>query len=200
MTKQHSIRIPDELMTQIDEVTPDIEVKKDKVVHVIEQGLNPSNVETDGDTDEGIELDDTTKHSYFKHLKGGKGKEYQTELAQLDLTEQELVDLALELTGIRFDALIKQGLLMMCKQEISLAYRNQYLEKADPEDTGRIHAKTPISRIQDAFAELTDKMETGEYRPRNNRISLSVLAQTSKTNYNTVKKWAEKYQPELLQK
>jgi len=176
-----SVRINKELIDKIDLIEG---VSRDsKVDTVIEKGLRQSNGSQ-------FELDNQEKQQFFKHLLGGKGKEYQNDLMGLNLTERELIDLALSESGKTYSQLLREAVISTAKEQITLAARRK---QQNDEGMG-----SPEKRLEDAFKELHDLMMEGRYRPRGGRLNISAVSQRSRVNFGTAKKWAELNQPELL--
>ena len=175
------IRISKELADKLDGL--ELGSRNQAAETMIEKALNP----TEGT---GVELDSTQKQPFFKHLSGGKGEEYKTALMALELTEQELIDLAIAKSGKRFDVLLKEALISYSKEQITHAARREHKDQTSD--------GSPEKRLQEAFAELTNMMMEGVYRPRGGRLNVSAVSQRARVNYNTAKQWALENQPELL--
>jgi len=153
------------------------------VNELVEKGMRQAN-------DSQFELDNQVKYQFFKHLHGGKGKEYQNDLMGLEMTERELIDLALAESGKRYSDLLREAIISTAKEQITLAARRK---QQNDEGMG-----SPEKRLEDAFKELHDLMMEGRYRPRGGRLNISAVSQRSRVNFGTAKKWAELNQPELL--
>lgn len=181
-TEKASVRINKDLVEKIDAVRGEVS-RDSKVNQLLEKGLKEGNGSE-------FELDDQTKQQFFKHLTGGKGKEYQNDLIGLEMTERELIDLALEKSGKRYSDLLREAIISTAKEQITLAARReQQNDKGDG---------SPERRLEEAFRELTDLAMEGRYKPRGNRLNISAVSQRARVNYGTAKKWAELNQPELL--
>jgi len=137
-----------------------------------------------------LDLDKSTLHLFFKHLPGGKGKEYQEKLKELAMTEQELVDRAIAISGMSYQDFVKEAMTTYAKLQITLAARRNYL---DEKTEG-----SPETRLQSKFDELENEIRLGEYTPKNGRLNISAVATRAKVNFYTAKKWAEIYHKELL--
>jgi hypothetical protein len=176
------IRISKELAEKLDGL--ELGSRNQAAETMIEKALNP----TEGT---GVELDNSEKQPFFKHLSGGKGEEYKADLMALELTEQELIDMAIAKSGKRFDTLMKEALISYSKEQITHAARRDYMDQTSD--------GSPEKRLQEVFADLTNKMMEGTYRPRGGRLNVSAVSQRAGVNYNTAKKWALENQPELLE-
>lgn len=177
-----SIKISADQASRLDARKTDEETRTGFAMKMIEQGL-------DGAT--AIDLDNIEKQPFFKHLAGGKGKDYQDGLMSLELTEQELIDMAIAKTGKRYEELMKDALITHCKEQITQSARREHIDKTTE--------GSPEKRLQTVFAELSDMMMDGRYTPRGGRLKISAVAQRAGVNYGTARKWAEGYQPELLE-
>ena len=156
---------------------------KDSAIELLEKSLESGNLIS-------LELSNDERYRYFSHLSGGKGKEHHQALMELELSEQELIALALEKTGKTLKDLVKDAVLSHAKEQISHATRREYQDKSS--------AGSPEKRLHQAFAELHEQMMDGRYRPRGGKMTISVVAQRARVNYNTAKEWALANQPELL--
>jgi len=183
-----TVRIPDDLATVLDGIKGDLS-RTEIAVQMITKGLNTS---TDSaDSENAVELDPTTFHYYFKHLTCTKGKEYQADLKALAMTELELVDSAIAKSGKRYGVFMKEAMLTYAKEQLTLAARREYQDE---------HTEgSPEKRLQTAFEDLTEKVFSGQYSPKNGRLNVSAIAARAGVNFNTAKKWAESYQPELVE-
>ena len=179
---QVSVRVDKELIEKIDTARGEVSRGR-KVNEVIEKGLKQGNGSQ-------FELDDQEKQQFFKHLSAGKNKEYQADLMTLELTERELIDLAVEKSGLRYGDLLRQALISAAKEQITLAARREHQNESGD--------GSPENRLQQAFAELTEMMFEGRYKPRGGKLNISAVSQRARVNYGTAKKWAELNQPELL--
>ena len=183
-----TVRIPDDLASLLDEIKGDLS-RTQIAIQMISKGLNASSDSTDSEN--AVELDPTTFHYYFKHLTCTKGKEYQADLKALALTELELVDSAIAKSGKRYKDFMKEAMLTYAKEQLTLAARREYQDE---------HTEgSPEKRLQTAFADLTEKAFSGQYTPKGGRVNLSAISSRAGVNYNTAKKWAESYQPELFE-
>ncbi len=137
-----------------------------------------------------LTFDSTTKHRFFSHLLPSKGKEYHNDLQRLELTESELIVMALQKSGLTYSELLKQALISTAKEVITRHARNEYLNE--------LGADTPEIRLSKTFADLKRQFEQGTYFPRGGRLKISAIAMRSGVNYTTAKKWAAENHPELL--
>ena len=184
----NTVRIPDDLATVLDGIKGDLS-RTQIAVQMISKGLNAGSDNT-LEQESTLALDSTTFHYFFKHLSGGEGKEYQDDLKGLALTEQELVERAIVDSGKRYEDFMKEAMLTYAKEQITLTARREYQDQTTE--------GSPEKRLQEQFAKLTDLMMNGLYTPKGGRLKISAISQRAGVNYNTAKKWAESYQPELL--
>jgi hypothetical protein len=190
MSDSKSVRISAEILDRIDSLV-DSEGAKSRgeiVEKLIDRAIRMKDLE--------LQLDTKRKSQYFKHLTGGKGKEYQVDLMTLELTEQELIEMALEKSGKSYTDLLKEGLISASKEAITRSARNEYLNQSALENPGLLG--TPERRLQVALAELTEMAFQGRYRPRGGKMNISAVAARAHVNPNTAKEWARQNQPDLL--
>lgn len=183
-----TVRIPDDLATMLDGIKGDLS-RTEIAIQMINKGLNAgSDSKVERDSTE--ELDSTVFHQFFKHLSGGEGKKYQDDLKLLALTDYDLVEKGISDSGKNYQNFKIEAMKSYAKEQISLAARRNF---QDENTEG-----SPEKRLQTTFAKLTDEMMNGQYHPKNGRLNVSAVAARAGVNYNTAKKWAESYQPELL--
>jgi hypothetical protein len=181
--KTTNVRVPSDLYEEIGALEIEGEQSTaEKTRELIKMGMTA--------LQDRFELDDTIKQSFFSHLTIKKGEEYKDQLKTLELTENELVSLALEKSGLTYAQLMKQAVLSTAKELVTRETRRQFLEESGIE--------TPELRIQKAISQLEREMFEGTYRPKNGKIGVSRIAGVSGCNYNTVKTWLQENQPELL--
>jgi len=139
-----------------------------------------------------IDLDNRKAQHWFGYLSQGKEEEYKADLIPLYLTERQLVDMAIEQSEVSLEVLAKEGLLSRCKEVITTtARRRHYYDKTPSGST--------YKRLDTAFAQLCEEINNGTYVPMKGRLTLSVVANRARVNYNTAKRWAMSYRPELLE-
>ena len=187
-TNNTGIRFSDKIINDLDERRGDL-TRVQIADEIMTKGLSAVS-ESAVEHESPLALDSTEKQSFFKHLTGGEGKEYQTELMSLELTEQELIDMAIAKSGKRYETLLKEALISHAKEQITQSARRDH---KNVNSDG-----SPEKRLKEAFAELTTMMMEGGYRPRGGRLNISAVAQRARVNYNTAKQWALENQPEIL--
>lgn len=137
-------------------------------------------------------MDTETKQQFFSYLKPSEKEPYKQELHGLELTEQELLDLAIVKSGKSFDVFVKEALIAHAKEQITFAARREHIDQSTE--------GSPAKRLQEAFAELTELEMSGQGNFRGGKLNLTAIANRARVNYQTARKWALQNQPELLEK
>jgi|GEM_PF-4354979 len=185
----NTVRIPDELATVLDGIKGDLS-RTQIAVQMISKGLNAGS-DSAVARESTEEFDSTVFHYYFKHLTCKEGKEYQADLKALALTHYDLVEKGIAKSGKSYQDFKIEAMTAYAKEQITLAARRDFQDE---------HTEgSPEKRLQTAFADLTEKAFSGQYTPKGGRVNLSAISSRAGVNYNTAKKWAESYQPELLE-
>lgn len=155
----------------------------EKARELIEMGLETSEKE--------FVLDDVEKQEFFKHLSGGKGKEYHDGLKNLLLTETELVEMALAETGMTYRDLLKKALLSTAKEVITRNAKDKHMI-----ESGEM---TPRMRMHKAVADLEREMFEGSLKVRNGRLSPTRIYGRAGVNPGTGKKILEEDFPHYME-
>lgn len=132
--------------------------------------------------DQNLEFDNERKQHFFSHLVDGK-EPYKQELASIELTEQELFDLALTKIVISPEAFIKEALVSAAKEAVTRSARDAWSL-----NNGR---STPFIKLDKAEAELLHLRDVEKtYNPRGGELKLTMIAQRAGVAMKKARSWA----------